>query len=245
MKMPTYKVAICAIVKNEGEYLEEWYLHHNRLGINHFFIYDNNSTVPIKNNFLRDRDNVSITFWKDDKHGSQNRAYKHCCETHSDYDYILFIDIDEFLMFSKKYTNINDFLEAYVAKVGKFNGLGISWRMYGKRMPYFQIRQPMESYTQYFDNEHIKSLVSPKAVIHFPDPHCPVLTGKYMNENGNSIKGPLNPHTSTDIWIKHVWTRSLSEFKEKIERGDANLRVKNRRIEDFENHNDQCKKDDI
>ncbi len=37
------KSAICAISRNENNYLEEWITYHLHLGFNHIFIYDNNN----------------------------------------------------------------------------------------------------------------------------------------------------------------------------------------------------------
>ena len=36
------KSAICAIARNECEYLEEWITYHLDLGFTHIFLYDNN-----------------------------------------------------------------------------------------------------------------------------------------------------------------------------------------------------------
>ena len=38
-----YKVSICAIFKNEGKYLREWIEFHRIIGIEHFYLYNNNS----------------------------------------------------------------------------------------------------------------------------------------------------------------------------------------------------------
>ena len=38
-----YNVAICAIFKNEGPYLKEWLEFNHLIGIEHFFMYNNNS----------------------------------------------------------------------------------------------------------------------------------------------------------------------------------------------------------
>ena len=42
------KVGICAIIKDCYEpYLLEWLVYHRSIGVDLFFIYDNESTVPI------------------------------------------------------------------------------------------------------------------------------------------------------------------------------------------------------
>ena len=42
-------------------------------------------------------------------------------------------------------------------KFGEFDGLSLSWRMYGRNQePYFETRQSIENYTQWYPNNHIK-----------------------------------------------------------------------------------------
>jgi hypothetical protein len=36
-------LVICAIIKNEADYIYEWLSYHAFLGISHFYLYDNNS----------------------------------------------------------------------------------------------------------------------------------------------------------------------------------------------------------
>lgn len=39
-----YTTSICAIVRNEARYILEWIAYHKAVGIDHFYIYDNQST---------------------------------------------------------------------------------------------------------------------------------------------------------------------------------------------------------
>ena len=50
---PRSKFAICAIAKDEDEYLPEWIDHHAKLGASRIYLYDNNSTRP-QNIFIMD-----------------------------------------------------------------------------------------------------------------------------------------------------------------------------------------------
>lgn len=42
-----------------------------------------------------------------------------------------------------------------------------------------------------------------------------------VNVNKEIIKGAFSGPLYKDIWINHYWTRSLEEWKEKAERGQA------------------------
>jgi hypothetical protein len=234
------KIAICAIAKNENQYLDEWITHYQNLGFDKIIIYDNNSEYPIED-FLQGRyRNVDVIHWEDSEFKSQSRAYKHCADNNLNYDFIGFFDIDEFLQM-RNHKTIQSYLMELKEKHGTFHALGIYWRIYGNNPP-FEMKQPQDKYTMYFEDKHIKSIVKPEVVKSFPDPHkAEIFIGKYINENGQYINSPIGQHTSNDIWIKHIFTRSRSEFAEKIIRGDANLRVKNRTWDDFENYNKLCK----
>lgn len=230
------KIGVCLIIKNENDYLEEWLIHYRSLGVDKFFIYDNNSTIPITSS----DDDVDVILWDDEKFGSQNNAYLNCCRTYSSFDYIGFFDTDEF--YYSKTMNIKTDINYFKEKFGNFNGFAIYWRMYGKPLPYFTERQPMINYRQYHINGHIKSFLNPNSVINFRDPHFGTINnGKYIDEIGRNVMGPIGNHTSEYAWIKHIWTRSESEFKEKLIRGDANLRKK--RYTDFNEYyeyNNNC-----
>lgn len=41
---PPFNVAVCSLVQNEAPYIAEWMAYHRMIGVDHFFIYDNNST---------------------------------------------------------------------------------------------------------------------------------------------------------------------------------------------------------
>jgi hypothetical protein len=228
------KIGICLIIKDENDYLDEWLLHYKRLGVNRFFIYDNNSKIPIK----IESNDVEVILWDDENFGSQNNAYLDCCNKNKNFDYIGFFDTDEFYM--SKTMNIKQDIEELTNKFGKFNGFGIYWRVYGKPKPYYTERKPINEYTHYSENNHIKSFINPKEVHFFPDPHKPIINGLYIDELGRKVTSPIGQHTSKSIWIKHIWSRSLTEFESKLKRGDVNRVVRNRTMDDFFKYNDNC-----
>ena len=233
------KIGVCLIIKNENEYLEEWLTHYRSLGVDKFFIYDNNSTIPITSS----DDDVEVILWSNESFGSQNEAYLNCCKTYSSFDYIGFFDTDEF--YYSKTMNIKTDINYLKEKFGDFNGLGIYWRMYGKPSPYLTDRQPMINYNQYHINNHIKSFINPKTINRFPDPHFASINGKYIDELCRDVVYPTGRHKSEYVWIKHIWSRSEPEFREKIMRGDVNLRTQRfTNFDKYYEYNDKCVLDD-
>jgi len=228
------KIGVCLIIKDENEYVDEWLSHYRKLGADKFFIYDNNSSTPI--NVVSE--DVDVILWNDEKFGSQNNAYLDCCNKNKDFDYIGFFDTDEFYISNTM--NIKEDINNLTNKFGNFSGFGIYWRMYGKTNPYYMERNPTEEYTQYFNNDHIKSFIDPKTINRFPDPHFPSINGRYIDELGRTVVSPIGQHTSETIWLKHIWTRSLSEFESKIKRGDVNRVIRIINKNDFFVYNDKC-----
>lgn len=228
------KIGICLIIKDENEYLEEWLRHYRNLGVDKFFIYDNESQTPIKVN----SEDVDVILWGNNDIHPQNMSYLDCCVKNKDFDFIGFFDTDEFYM--SKTMNIKKDIDNLINKYGNFDGLAIYWRMYGNPNPYFTERKPIDEYTYYYKNNHIKSFINPKTIIRFPDPHFPSINGRYIDELGRNVYSPIGDHTGETIWIKHIWTRSIPEFKSKIMRGDPNKVIRNRTMRDFTEHNDKC-----
>ncbi len=230
------KIGICLIIKDENEYVDEWLSYYRKLGVDKFFIYDNNSSIPIN----IESEDVDVILWNNEKFGSQNQAYLDCCKKNEEFDYIGFFDTDEFYMSNTM--NIKEDLNDMTNKFGDFSGFGIYWRMYGNPEPYFLERKSIDEYIYYYNNDHIKSFIDPKTINHFPDPHFPHINGRYIDELGRNVISPIGHHTSETIWIKHIWSRSLSEFESKTKRGDVNRVARIITMDDFYRHNDQCVK---
>jgi len=205
------KIALCCIAKDENPYFEEWITHHKKVGFDTIIIYDNQSKMAISryftNNNLCTKD-VTIINWNDIEFGSQSRAYINCCKEYLDYNYIAFLDVDEFYISTSM--NVKQDLKS----LNYPDALGIYWRIYGQPKPYLQKRQSIDKYTYYFGDKHIKSIVNPKLVINFPDPHKAQIKANsiYIDELNRKIISPIGEHTSNNIFIKHVFTRSLEEF---------------------------------
>ena len=104
-----YDISICAMYKNEAKYLLEWIEYHRMIGVDHFYLYNNNSTdnhlsliepyinegIITYNEYVVDITNVGhMNAFKD-----VNYPYNHCPQTYKlESKYIAFIDIDEFIV---------------------------------------------------------------------------------------------------------------------------------------------------
>ena len=110
-KPKKYYVSFCSIFKNEAPYMKEWIEYHLLVGVDHFYLYNNNST----DNYLEvlqpyiDKGIVTLTEWPEVP--GQITAYKHFYETfRNETNWVSFLDLDEFIC-PKRETIIADWPE--------------------------------------------------------------------------------------------------------------------------------------
>lgn len=218
-------LAMCAIAKNEGRYLQEWIEYHKMLGVEKFYLYDNESednTQEVLRPYI-EKGLVEYTFFPGKK--MQLKAYKDCTRKHKrDAQYISFLDIDEFIV-PKKHKTIPDYLHS----LGKFSGVQINWVCYGSggartRTPGFVIERFRDhSLPDDLLNRHIKVIVNPRRILGFFSAHRPVILGIYIDSNRNRVtKSFWKRVPITDqIQVNHYAIKSYEEFLEKRSRGRA------------------------
>ncbi len=123
-----YDVSVCAIFKNEGPYLKEWIEYHKIVGIQHFYMYNNNSNddyLAILQPYIEAGD---VTFLNWPYEQGQMSAYRDCVKNFRDESkWIGFIDIDEFIV-PIDYDNLYDFLKKFEKNRGS---VIIYWKFFG------------------------------------------------------------------------------------------------------------------
>lgn len=224
--VPTTNLAICAIAKNEGPYFEEWIKWHQKMGVEKFYIYDNESTDNTKETlapFIKSGV-VEYTFWPGMK--QQLPAYDHCLQKHQlDTRWIAVIDLDEFIKPIKD-KSIPDFLKRF----GDFAAVEINWLVYGsggaqtKEAGDVMERFKMHSLPNDYVNRHVKSIVNPRKVFSFIGCHeVARATGKTADSHGNIVKAHFRDREPQQdvIRINHYAVKSYEEFLQKRARGRA------------------------
>ncbi|MDR0319707.1 MAG: glycosyltransferase family 92 protein [Rickettsiales bacterium] len=94
-----HKLSILAIAKNEGPYFREWIEFHKMMGVEKFYIYDNESTDDTKEILAPYIKSglVEYTWWPGIK--QQTKAYKDAIAKYKfDTQWLAIIDLDEFLV---------------------------------------------------------------------------------------------------------------------------------------------------
>jgi len=214
------KVGICAIMKDVYEpYLNEWLEHHRSIGVDYFFIYDNDSTPPMMSI------DPDVMIFQIHGQAKQVTAYEQCLYEMKigfipECDRLAFIDEDEFIH-CENY-DIKSILAAY----SEFPAIGLSWRVFGSSGLKSKTPDPQRSKFTKFTHghpyeRHIKSIVDPMRTIGGSvNPHsfC-YSSGECVNVNRQPIDGPFSNPIYHTMWIDHYYTRSLEEWKEKIAKG--------------------------
>lgn len=221
------KVTLCLIAKDENSYLKEWLDYHILLGVEHFWIYDNDSTVPLAESVEEYLEDGWVTVIPVHGKGMQLYAYDHCIRTYGQYSqWIGFIDTDEFIV-PKTGKNIPEFLADY----DDFGGLALSSLFFGSggnqsrpacgQICGYHIRAPEDLST----NRLVKSIVQPARVIFPLSPHSFLFSeGNHcVNELGNRVDTQFFPCSVTKIQLNHYFTRSADEWKEKMARGRGDM----------------------
>lgn len=249
-----YNVSICAIFKNEAPYLKEWLEFHHLVGVDHFYLYNNNS----EDNYLSvlqpylDKGWVTLVQWPYNQ--KQMESYQDCIAKYaSETKWLGFIDLDEFVV-PKSTDCIYDFLKPFEKKAGAVN---IYWRLYGSsgRM-----------------ERNLNSLVSEDFTVCWPkycdigkcfyntafgfDPdskHSKYLHHKFwaswnghdippVNIFGSVCTGERNVARSEDfpIQINHYFTKSYLEYAMKRSKGDVYFKVNPHDEAYFYDHEMKC-----
>ena len=208
-------LAVCAIFRNEAPYLAEWLEFHRVVGVERFFLYDNESTDGYRDVLgpyvddgvvaLREWPGVSV----------QRAAYDDCLLAHRDEArWIAFIDVDEFL-FSPGGRGVPDLLRAYEDAPGV--GVGaLHFYTSGHRT-----RPPglvIENYVARAGNPTtwVKSVVDPRRAVRCVSAHTfAYASGHAVDMARQPFEQPMGRHPIRPLRINHYYTKSEEEFLEK------------------------------
>ena len=219
-----YTLSITAIMKNEGAYLKEWLDYHILVGVEKFYLYDNESsdnTTEILKPYI-ERGIVDYIYWPGKS--QQQPAYtdslnKHANET----KYMAIIDLDEFLV-ATDYENIVDYLNTLPSG---FAQLVIGWEQYGSSG---HIHKPkglvIENYKYHAAHSWgVKSIVNPRLVYETVNPHTHEVAGFSIDENGKKL-GRIDQTenrniTTHKIRVNHYVTKSYDEYIKRMNQGSV------------------------
>ena len=125
-------IALVAVVKNEGRYLEEWIGYHLMLGVDHVYLYDDGSTDDSAEAYKTMYKTGRLTVHRAIKTGRRHNMQEDCNEEWRRryghlYKFVMPWDADEFLSLKVGVT-LQEFLEAIPDNVGQVR---LNWKLFG------------------------------------------------------------------------------------------------------------------
>ncbi len=247
-----YKCAVIAIFKNEAPYLKEWIEYNHIVGIEHFYLYNNNSTdeyMKILEPYI-EMGLVTLENWPYDH--KQMGAYIDGIKRYrDDAEWIGFIDIDEFIV-PKDYDNIYDFLNNYKNK----GAVLLYWRVFGTsgnlKAPSGYVTENYylgwKEYSNWGKCFYNTAFDFDASSVHSDGLHHVF----WANFNGKDIP-PVNtygeivcenknrkPLRNQPIQINHYFTKSYEEYMDKKNKGDVYFKINPHDEEYFWSHEKLC-----
>ena len=226
-----YKFSICAIFKNETLSLKEWIEYHLLIGVDHFYLYNNNSDddyITILKPYI-ERGIVTLIEWPIAP-PSQVPAYKHFYENFKkDNQWIAFIDLDEYICPRRC-----DDIKEWITKYDNYPSVVAYWKMFGASglfkhdrnklitEQYYQCWDRLYDYGKTFFNLNFDVFDFNVKFIHELPCGCKILGKNFLIPPINEFKyfihfkchriGAFKSKNDFTIQLNHYASKSYEEF---------------------------------
>ena len=236
-KLFLHDLAVVAIIKNEAPYLREWLDYHLLAGVDHFYLYDNDSTdnqaevaKPYVEAGFVDYFNAPGKILQMAVYNDAVKRFKFHCR------HMAFIDADEFI-YPKTNQSIVGTLDEIFSRSPDAAGVAINWQLFGSNghetadlscgvLERFTRRAQTDWSPNNGGNASVKTVANPRTInfILYPH-HANYFEGlRAVNENGQIVPAFRNsPVTAEKIAVNHYYTKSREEFINKIRRGRSDV----------------------
>lgn len=266
-KLKNQKIAIAAIFKNEGPYIIEWLAFHRVVGVDYFFIADNDSNDG-SGTLLKSLASLGfikyLHFPSPQGQAPQLPAYRELMRIYSHLaDWVAFIDADEFIVPGNN-VSVKKSLSEVLQNNQNIGAVALNWATYGSAGRKEYSPDPViERFTargmqDFGVNRHYKSIVSVQAYETTHDnPHLFKLKADYhyvgsdgepLRHDSNGIKGISDNVCWKNMRLNHYIVKSYDEFIFKKNRGRATVNGDaglNRSIHFFHGHDQNEQVEDM
>ena len=219
-----YNLSVMLIVKDAAQYMDEWINYHKLVGVDHFYIYDNESTDGLKevlDPYIK-KGLITYTYWPGRRQqipAYNNAMVKYRKET----KWMAFIDDDEFIVPVEKKT-IPEVLDELNVEAG----LAMPWVMYGVSGQKEQAKGLVmercvmtEDYKFKWPHAH-KLIINPRLCLMLKA-HVAFFVRGLMSKNEDGVvqKNMYEYSHINKIRVNHYRFKSEDEFFKKSVRGDV------------------------
>ena len=237
LRLPRYGFFVGVIARNEARYIREWVAHHLAIGFDHIFLFDNESTDNLKAALGGiARKHLTYIWWPRDSDGRaiQQEAYTRLhreLQTLLPESWILFIDVDEFLVLKK-----HDSIRELIDDLGSVDAVAFNWRLFGdsgqdRFAPGFVAdRFTWASLSGFHHNGHLKTMGRISMILQ-PDIHWHRLEqgARIVDPDGKPFPldyGPFGPRiTHETAQLNHYFTKSAEEWRARRSAGRADMKL--------------------
>jgi hypothetical protein len=211
------KVALVCVAKNEDYYLKEWLDYNQKLGFDKVILFQNDWRTdlehPIMEKCVCDGPSVQVPL------------YNNVLHDNTIYDWIAFIDCDEFIVL-KKHNNIKELIEKYKDET---DVLALNWTIFGNMG---KVSRENNSLLKTFTRRnvaadpHVKVIVNSRSGERMQLPHN--TNGLMMDTGRHKFNGPYNFNGSLDIaYINHYYSKTKEDWEIRCKRGRADCNMFN------------------
>jgi hypothetical protein len=222
------KVAVVAIVRGEKPFLDEWLVYHRLLGVDHFFVYDDEPDLSV-GGFLKPHfPHVTVVPWFE-RHrnlpgrNKQTKAYTHALANGLGlFEWVMYLDVDEFLLL-KRHSTIQEFLSGFDRSV---SSVSLNWMVFGHNGFY---EDPPGLVTSaltkrmLLPSSRCKSISRCADIVRVESAHRVVLgRGSRVGATGSAFtESQANPGDVDVACVNHYQCRSFSRWMGRFDRGFA------------------------
>jgi hypothetical protein len=223
-----HQLGIAAIMKNEAPYLKEWIEYHRLVGVEKFYLFDNESsdnTKEVLEPYIQSGE-VEHIYFPGVGVKNQIRCYSEAVRRfRNKVKWLAVIDIDEFIVPATKSKIIevinNIERELWRKRRKKLFGFAVRWVPYGYDRHY---KRPdglvIENFRKHGDPIMLsKSIFNPRAAIHAAPSavHTPVYLDLSFGVTECGENNPWKaPVSINEIRINHYVTKSYEEYTQKM-----------------------------
>ncbi len=234
---PTRRAAVIGTMRDDGIYALEWIAHYLALGFDGIFIYTNDNADGSELLLRCLADHGVITLVESETLGQvrpEVKAFEHATDlvhTLRDYEWVLFVDSDEFLQLAPQYGHsVGQLMEAIAAmpSASRPSAVVYEWLWFNSGMVFERQPGPLMERFQYASPHWLnKTFVRLRDLISMRMQHVPHLRLGCIA--ANSALAPFDLSLAFErrspVYeggrINHYWPKSFEEFSLKKARGDS------------------------
>ena len=224
------KNSVVAILKGEEKFLDEWLVYHRMIGIDHFYLYDDDPLFPLEKFLYPHRKYVTVINWygmdvEMPGNMNQTKAYMHAVTHHvHPYEWVVFIDADEFIVL-RKHKSVHKFLSGFDEHC---SAVSLFWHIFGHNGFY---EDPPGLVTTSLTRRmlkpgsQMKTFNRPGAIAGISTPHyCHLKSGLWLDANHRPFNYYPYPGLTDTAHINHYQCRSFVNWINRAKRGDVNFK---------------------